>query len=275
MSFSPTVPLSGLSGYRFLERTGETQKTLLASSPEIKRNLEYFKENIGNVTSAEELVNDSRLLEVVMGSYGLQDETYKKAFIREILEEGVETPGTLGSRLNNQDYIEMAKDLKFDTDNPRTGWLTVQDKIVSNYVEQTYEIAVGDKDIALRQALDFKRNAAETSESGGWFSFMGDASMRDVLETALNLPTDIGFLDVDKQFEMFEKQALKILGSKDASVLSDPEAIDKIVSRYLLINQAQQGINANTPGSTALTLLSNISSGFGPSASQSLFNSSF
>ena len=272
MSFSPTVPLSGLTGYRFLERTGETQKALLANTPEIKRNLEYFKENIGNVTSAEELVADRQLLTVVMGSYGLGDEVDKKAFIRKILEDGVETPGTLGSRLNNQDYIDMATDLKLDTDNPRTGWLTVQDKIVSNYVEQTYEVAVGDKDVSLRQALDFKRNAAETSESGGWFSFMGDTSMRDVLETALNLPSDIGFLDVDKQFEMFEKQALKILGSKDASILSDPEAIDKVISRYLLINQAQNGASSFNP---ALTLLGNISSGFGPSASQSLFQSSF
>jgi len=272
MSFTPAIPLSGLTGYRFLERTGEAQKANLAGSPEIRRNIEYFKENIGNVTSAEELVNDSRLLEVVMGSYGLQDETYKKAFIREILEDGVDTPGTLGNRLNNQDYKDMAKDLKLDTDAPRTGWLTVQNKIVSNYIEQTYEVAVGDQDIALRQALDFKRNAAETSESGGWYSFMGDASMRDVLETALNLPSDIGLLDVDKQFEMFEKQALKILGSKESSVLSDPEAIDKVISRYLLINQAQSGASSFNP---ALTLLGNISSGFGPSATQSLFQSSF
>jgi len=273
MSFTPAVPLSGLAGYRFLENTKETQIATLTNSPEIKRNIEYFKENIGNVTSAEDLVADRQLLTVVMASYGLADETYKTAFIRRILDEGVEDRDSLGFRLNNKDYKEMATDLKLDTDNPRTGWLTVQDKIVSNYIEQTYETAVGDQDISLRQALDFKRQAAETSQSeGGWFSFMGDASMRDVLQTALNLPSDIAALDIDKQNELFETRALSILGSKDASVLNDPAVIDKVVSRYLLINQARSGASSFNP---ALVLLGNISSGFGPSASQSLFNSSF
>lgn len=271
MSFTPAIPLGGLSGLRFLERTGESQRAAHASSPEIQRNIAYFKENIGKIASAEELVADRQLLTVVMGSYGLGDEVDKRAFIRKILEDGVDTPGTLGSRLNNESYKSMARDLKLDTDTPRTGWLTVQDKIVSNYLEQSFEIAVGDQDESLRLALNFKRKAADISERG-WYAFLGDSPARAVLETALNLPSDIAAIDIDRQKELFEDRAFKLLGTRDPAALSDPANIDKIVSRYLVIDEARNGANTFNP---ALTLLSNISSGFGPSASRSLFNSSF
>lgn len=275
MSFTPAIPLGGLAGLRFLERTGESQRAAHAQSPEIQRNIAYFKENIGTVSSAKELVADRRLLTVVMGSYGLGDEVDKRAFIQRILEDGVDTPGTLGSRLNNEAYKSMARDLKLDTDTPRTGWLTTQDKIVSNYLEQSFEISVGEQSESLRLALDFKRRAGDVSERG-WFAFMGDSPMRSVLETALNLPSDIGSLDIDKQKELFENRALRVFGSKDPEIFQDPAILDKAVSRYLVMDQALNGsIGANVRGSTALTLLSNISSGFGPSASQSLFQSSF
>lgn len=274
MSFTPAIPLSGLAGLRFLERTGDAQRAVHAQSPEIQRNIAYFTENIGNVSSAEELVADRKLLTVVLGSYGLSDEIDKKAFIRRILDDGVDTPGTLGSRLNNQSYIQMARDLRLDTNLPRTGSSTIQNKIVSNYLEQSFEVSVGEQSESLRLALDFKRRAGELSERG-WFAFMGDSPARAVLQTALNLPSDVAALDIDKQKELFEERALRVLGSKDANIFSDPAIVDKLVSRYVVLDDAASGPTASTRGAVALTLLSNITSGFGPSASQSLFQSSF
>lgn len=271
MTFTAAIPLGGIAGLRFLESTGTAQREVHARSPEIQRNIAYFNENIGNVTTAEELVSDRRLMTVVLGAYGLGDEIDKRAFVRRILEDGVDTPGTLGSRLNNQSYIDMARDLRFDTGSPRTGSSTLQNQIVSDYLEQNFEIAVGEQDQSLRLALDFKRRAADLSDRG-WFAFLGDRPARSVLETALGLPSDIASLDVDKQKELFENRAAQILGSSDPATLSDPAQIDKIVSRYLILDEATRGPSATTRGSVALTLLT---SGFGPFASQSLFNSSF
>jgi hypothetical protein len=274
MAFSPAIPLGGLAGLRFLERTGDTQRALYAAAPEIKRDIAYFNENFASITSAEELVADRRILGVVLGSYGLGEEIDKKAFIRRIIEDGVDTPGTLGSRLNNQSYKDMARDLQFDTGLPRTGSISLRDKIVSNFLEQGFETAVGDQDTSLRLALDFKRRSADLSERG-WFAFMGDSPARSVLETALNLPSDIAAIDIDKQKELFEERALRVLGSRDPEILSDPATIDKLVSRFLILDEAANGPSATTPGITALTLLQGASSGFGPSATASLFRSSF
>jgi len=274
VSYTPAIPLGGLAGLRFLERTGEAQRDAHASSPEIQRNIAYFNDTIGDIGSAEELVADRRLLGVVLGAYGLGDEIDKRAFIRRILEDGVDTPGTLGNRLNNQAYKDMARDLKFDTDGPRTMPVALREKTVSNYLEQSFEISVGEQSESLRLALDFKRRAAEVSDRG-WFALMGDTPARTLLETALGLPSDIGSIEIDKQRELFEERALRVLGTRDAESLSDPAIIDKLVSRYLVLDEAASGPSAMTRGSVALTLLSNISSGFGPSASRSLFQSSF
>ena len=275
MSYTPAIPLSGLAGLRFLERTGEAQRAAHASAPEIQRDIAYFKENIGNVTNAEELVNDRRLLTVVLGSYGLGDEIDKKAFVQRILDDGVDDPNALGSRLNNESYKQMARDLRLDTNFPRTSFDSIQDKIVSNYLDQSFEISVGEQSESLRLALDFKRRAGDVGERG-WFALMGDSPNRTVLETAMNLPSDIGSLDIDKQKELFEERAFRLFGTREPSeIFSDPAKMDKLVSRYLVLDEVNNGsIGANVRGSTALTLLSNINSGFGASATQSLFQSS-
>lgn len=275
MSYTPAIPLSGVAGLRFLERTGEAQREAHAQSPEIQRNIAYFKENIGSVQTAEDLVSDRRLLRVVLESYGLGEEIDKRAFIRRILDEGVDDPNALGSRLNNEAYKQMARDLRLEGPIPRTTFTSIQDKIVSNYLDQNFEEAVGEQNNSLRLALDFKRRAPETAERG-WFALMGDSPNRAVLETAFNLPSDVASLDIDKQKELFEDRAFKLFGTRDAEeIFSDSAMMDKLISRYLVLDEAKSGsIGANVRGATALTLLSNITSGFGTGATQSLFQSS-
>lgn len=74
MSFQPLLPLTGYAGWQFLQSTLETQQARFAENPENARDREYFKENIGKITSAEDLVSDYRLLRVALGAYGLSDD---------------------------------------------------------------------------------------------------------------------------------------------------------------------------------------------------------
>jgi hypothetical protein len=274
MSFLPAIPIGGVAGLRFLERTDDAQRAAHARSPEIQRNIAYFAENISKIETADELVADRRLLTVALGAFGLGDEIDKKAFVRKILEDGVETPGTLGSRLNNQGYIDMATAFRFDRDGfSRTGSPNLRDDVISKYLSQSYEISVGEQDQSLRLALDFKRRASEISDRG-WYAMLGDRPTRAVLETALGIPSGVAGIDIDKQKELFEKRALSVLGSSDPTILSDAAVMDKVVARFLVLEQAKSGPNTTTPGFAALTLLNNAASGFGSFSAQSLFQSS-
>ena len=169
----------------------------------------------------------------------------------------------------------MTSAFRFDRNGyPLTGSPTLRDNVISKYLEQSFEVAVGEQNESLRLALDFKRRVSDISQRG-WFALLGDRPTRAVLETALGLPSDIAGLDIDKQKTLFEEKALRIFGSNDPSVLSDPAVTDRILSRFLVIDQASKGPSSATPGYTALALLGGTSFGFGPSASQSLFSSSF
>src|SRR5690606_39015084 len=92
MSFQPTIPMGGLAGWRFLERTAAAQRAAFERGPELARDIAYFQERIAAVGSAEELVADRRLLKVALGAFGLEDEIDKKAFVRKVLEGGTDDP---------------------------------------------------------------------------------------------------------------------------------------------------------------------------------------
>ena len=60
MTFQPVVPISGIAGYLFMQRTQATQQEVFNKSPQIARDVAYFKDNIANATTAEALVSDYR-----------------------------------------------------------------------------------------------------------------------------------------------------------------------------------------------------------------------
>ena len=80
MSFVPILPLSGAAGWAMLKRTMATQTAAMQATPEMARDTDYFRANIGKVTTADQLVGDRRLLKVALGAFGLEADIGNKAF---------------------------------------------------------------------------------------------------------------------------------------------------------------------------------------------------
>lgn len=104
-------------GWQFLQATMDKQRSAFDNSTDVNRDLEYFKENIGNVTSAEDLVNNRQLLSVTLSAFGLEDQINSKFLIQRVLEEGTED-GSLASRLSDGRYTALAGAFDFT---PRSG----------------------------------------------------------------------------------------------------------------------------------------------------------
>ena len=113
MSFQPIIPLSGLAGWNFLNRTMDTQRTAFENSPTIKRDTDYFREKIGEISSAKDLVADRRLLGVALGAFGLEADIGNKYFVQKILEDGTLDPEALGNKLADKRYLAMAETFGF------------------------------------------------------------------------------------------------------------------------------------------------------------------
>jgi hypothetical protein len=260
MSFQPVVPLSGYLGWRFLDRTLETQQSTFAASQPVARATDYFRENIVKVRTAEDLVADRQLLSVALGAFGLDDDINSTAFIRKVLEDGTLSDDALANRLSDNRYAEFSRAFGFgDLSAPKTGLSTFAADIIGRFETQQFARAVGQQDNDLRLAMNIRTGiedivARNSTNTGQWFSIMGNAPLREVFQTALGLPSSIASIDVDRQRDIFEERAQAVLGSGELADFADPAQQEKLIRMFLVRSEANQ-IGAFSGASTALTLL--------------------
>lgn len=260
MPFTPVLPTSGLAGWNFLVESLDSQTEIFNRSPHIKRDVEYFENNIGSVETLDDLMSDRRLLKVTLGAFGLGEEINKGAFVRKILEEGTTDSKAFAVRLNNPDYLDMAKALPV-----AEGRLSINRELaaglVRRYQSESFEVELGDVDNNMRLALNFKKDISELavkdlSENAGWFKALGSVPLRTVLESAFNMPSGFSQLDLDQQKELLADKANALFGGKGVEVFRNPEAIETTIRRFLLQEQIKTGPSSSTPGYAALSILS-------------------
>ncbi len=271
MSFQPQIPLAGIAGWRFLERTQPVQQAAFEKGPQLAREIAYFTENVGKIETAADLVADRRLLKVALGAFGLSDEIDKKAFIRKVLEEGTTDPKALAMRLTETAFREMSDAFGFGAEtgrrNAEPGFAS---GIVAAYKTRAFEAAVGESNNDMRLAMNLKREIGELAagEGASLFKVIGSKPLRQVFEKAFNLPSQFVQLDIDRQVEVFGDKLSKMFGKGDLTVFQDPANVDKLITRFLAISQIETGAAATSATSSALTLLQNANGG----GSQGLFN---
>ena len=72
MSFQVFTGGGGLPGWALLNRTGDRQRELVGNDPQVRRATEYYRDKIGEISSADDLLSDFRLLNVTLQTFGLE-----------------------------------------------------------------------------------------------------------------------------------------------------------------------------------------------------------
>ncbi len=258
--FKPVIPVTGLSGWQFLQRTLPAQKEAFAESTAFKRDTEYFRENISKVKTAEDLVGDRRLLSVALGAFGLDDDINSKAFVQQILEGGTNDRSALANRLADSRYAKFSEAFGFGDIGPRTAFSFFADEILTRYENKQFERAVGAQDNSMRLALNLEGEigdiaTTDSTNNTKWFAVMGNSPLRTVFETALGFPSSFGRIDLDQQLDGFKERAQATFGTDKIADFNDPELQEKLVRLYLVREEIANSSGAFSGGSTALTLL--------------------
>ncbi len=267
MGFQPAVPLSGFTGWRFLQRTEDTQRAAFENSPQLKRDIEYFKEKIANITTAKDLVSDSRLLKVALGAFGLDEDINKQAYVLKVLSEGTESDEAFANRIVDKRYKDMAAAFGYgNMTGARVGLSDFAGKITEAYKTRQFEIALGDSDPDMRLAISFRREIVDfansaNADSAAWFSVMGNPPIKKVFEAAFQLPKDFGGLDVDRQRQIFRDKNQKLVGDTSLASYQNPENVDKLLQRFFLAKQLENGPSVGVRGSSALMVLQSAANG--------------
>jgi len=268
--FQPAIGLGGYSGWLILEKTEVRQREVFEKSPVLDRDIDYFRENISGALSAEDLVNDRRLLTVALGAFGLGEEIGKKAFIQKILEEGTEKSDALANRFNEPRFKALSDAFGYGNIQGGSSVLleSFREDIIARFKSREFDRAVGEVDNDMRLALNFRQDIpaiadSDATETTAWFQIMGQQPLREVIATALNIPQSVSQLDIDRQQEIFAEKADSVLGDSDPAMFNDPEKIDEVLRRFFLTRQVENGPSPLTPGFAALTLLQGPSLGGG------------
>ena len=260
MTFQPIIPLSGYAGWSFLQRTRESQQEAFEGSATIKRDIDYFREKIGNVKTAEELVSDRRLLSVALGAFGLDEDINNKFFVQTVLDDGTLETDALANRLADKRYLAFSKAFGFgDFPIPNTVLSDFPDKIIDRFQTTQFEVAVGNQDENLRLAMSVGREleevlARDTSDDGKWYAVMGSPALRAVFEKAFGLPTTFGAIDIEQQLTTFREKSEAIFGTSEVAGLDTDEQQDKLIRLFLLRSEINTG-GAVSSQSAALVLL--------------------
>jgi len=260
VNFEPVLPLTGYVGWRFLERTMDAQQEAFASSRPVERATDYFRENIGNVRTANDLVNDRQLLSVALGAFGLDDDINNRAFIQKVLEDGTEAQDALANRLADNRYADFSRAFGLgDGPPPRNTLDNFPAEIVDRFESQQFARAIGEQNNDLRLATNVNSGVADvvernTTNAGRWFSIMGNAPLREVFQTALGLPSSIASIDIDKQLAVFQDRARSVFGTDDIAQIATPDQQESLIRLFLVRSEAND-LATTTAGATALALL--------------------
>ena len=177
-------------------------------------------------------------MEVTLGAFGLEDEIDKRALIRRVLEEGVIEPGSFANRLTDSRWLEFATNVGFGELGSLLNTQAQQEAIIDLYRTRQFERAIGETDLDLRLALNFRRDIKGLAQEGlatatGWFRVLGNEPLRTVIEGALNLPAEFGQLDVDVQAERIAERSREVFGNERVDVFVDDAVIEEAIKRYV------------------------------------------
>ena len=261
MTFTPVLPVGGYAGWAFLKRSMAQQISAFNAQASLRRDEAYFREKIGAIDTAEQLVNDPRLLRITLGAFGLDADVRNKFFIKKVLEGGTLDPQALANKLANKQYQKLSNTFGFGSfATPRSKLSDFPDKILGFYKTQQFSIAVGTQNEDMRLALNIAQELPDiarttTSALSKWYTVLGNPPMRTVFERAFGLPPAFGAIDIDKQVETLQVRSKQMFDTDDLTQFADTGKIDQLVRQFLLRSELSASAMSVSASQIALILL--------------------
>ncbi|MDJ0929488.1 DUF1217 domain-containing protein [Breoghania sp.] len=219
--------------------------TTVASDPTLERESAYYLENMENVTSIDEFLEDDRLFDYAMKAFGLEDMDYAKTFMRKVLEEGIDDDDSFAKQFTDGKYAAFAETFNF----ARYGEVTTtfeatRQDVVDAYLRQTLEEKEGSSNEGVRLALYFSRQVSDIESA---YDILADQALAEVVYTALGLPDEFASADIDKQAEYIEER----INIED---FQDPEALQTFLERFSAMYDLQnETATATSPALQVIT----------------------
>ncbi len=209
--------------YNMITRNMQSSLDRIAARPDVERESAYYLENIGDVETIDDLLNDDRLYRFAMKAHGLEDMIYAKAFMRKVLEEGSHDDKSFANQLADNRYKDFAETFDFETfGTATTATSATQQGTVDRFLRQSLEEDTGAQNEGARLALYFERKAADIETV---YNILGDQALLKVVQTTFNIPEETSMMDIDQQAVMIERFL-------DIEDLQDSDKLSEFLNRF-------------------------------------------
>ena len=195
--------VSALTSFRLYQKDQVGQRKAFASQPSVQRQIDNFKRDIKKIDTSEELLENRRVLEFVLTSFGLESEINNVGKLRAVLNSDVDDINSFANRLNDPRFGQLATFLggeAFGTQNLKTS--DKQGVVIDQYLTNRFEQSLAAQNPAVRDALFFLRRI---NEVGSTFDILGDLALRNIVTDTLDLPKEIARQSVTKQAALIDK----------------------------------------------------------------------
>ncbi|HWU64011.1 MAG TPA: DUF1217 domain-containing protein [Ensifer sp.] len=218
--------------------------------------MNYYTKTIQGVSSVDQLLSDSKLVKVMVGSYGLDSSKVTPDFLKKVFSSDLSDPNSFANTQSDQRWAQMAGAFNFDN---KTGKISTTDEsgamdrrariaTVDNYYQQTLETEAGDDNAGTRLALYFQRMAPNITSA---YDILADQALLQFFKTSNNLPDGFSTLPIDTQ-------AAKVKSVMNLKDLSDPDKVRDMVKKFTALYDIQN--NTTSSASSALSILSSSGS---------------
>ncbi|MCP3053670.1 DUF1217 domain-containing protein [Aurantimonas marianensis] len=231
---------------RYAERLGasptETQTAALETETAA------YKAALLSVVSVADFVNDKTIVDYALKAFGLEAERLSAKNLASILTSDLSDPDSYVNASGDKRLIEFAASFAFTPDGTiersKTEVQSARSMMSTQdfYLRQVMEEEAGADNEAVRLALYFRRMAPDLTSV---YEILADPALSEVVRLTLGLPDESAQSDIDIQKRAIEAKI-------DLESLKDPKALERFISRFLALADAQTGSSASSP---ALTIL--------------------
>ncbi len=241
--------LSTFTDYRIVINRMDAVRERAATSAQNERAINYFIDNIGKVTTGEDLIDDTRLYRFAMKAFGLESQIFAKGLMRKVFEEGVADDRSQANRMTDSRFRNIAAAFGF----AEVGGKNTSDpQFVANVINQfiAEDVEVTQANDGVRLALYFERKAGGIDN---WFEALADPALAEVVRVGLGFSKEAATQNIDRYAE-------KLADRFDVADFKDPEKVSEFLKKFAIRWDLENGL-ANPSGAARLSLFAPLAGG--------------
>jgi hypothetical protein len=219
---------------------------ITAEQPAVNVAITAFTQAVNSATSMTQLLANPAFMNVLLRANGMSDQIGYTALATQALTSNLGDPKSLANQLTDTRWKTLAQNYDFSS----TGLASFQNPatiaaIANLYATDTWETNQDTVTPGLSNALAFK---AQASTIASVDQILGNPMMRTVVTTALGIPEQIAFQDLNAQ----EQAVSTRLG--DVAQFQNPTFVTSFVQKYLIANAANASASASSSKPNLTTL---------------------